>query len=75
MAEVTLIKRTNPPCPACQTMQAQLEGEGVPHDTIDVTEQPEVIEEYGLQSVPVTIVNGEQLNGFQPVEKVRELMK
>lgn len=80
MRKLTLIKRSSPPCPACRTMQAQLEGEGIPHEVVDITEQPEVIEKYNLSSVPVLIIeddSGEfiQLTGLQPVENIKELLE
>lgn len=80
MRTITLIKRSTPPCPACQIMHAQLDGEGIPHEVIDITEQPDAVEQYGLTSVPVLIIeddNGEhiRLTGIQPIEDIKELLE
>lgn len=80
MRKLTLIKRTTPPCPACNVMQAQLEGEGIPHEIIDITTQPDAIEKLDITGVPVLIIeddNGEhiRLTGLQPIERIAELMK
>lgn len=63
-----------------QIMQAQLDGEGIPHETIDISEQPDAVEKYNLTCVPVLIIeddNGKhiRLTGLQPVERIAELMK
>lgn len=80
MRKLTLIKRFTPPCPACQIMQAQLEGEGIPHEIIDISAQSDAIEKLDIAGVPVLIIeddNGEhiRLTGLQPVERIVELMK
>lgn len=79
MAELTLIKRTTPACPACNAMQAQLDGEGIEYNVIDITEQPDFIETLGITSVPVLFIENspgvKQLNGMQPIEKIKELLK
>lgn len=80
MRKLTLIKRSFPACPACNVMQAQLEGEGIPYDTIDITEEPDAVEKYDLTGVPVLIIDGDdgehiRLTGLQPVERIAELMK
>lgn len=77
--KLTLIKRTSPICPMCVAMQMALEGEGIPFNTIDITEKPEVIEEYNISSVPVLLIkedNGNEikLNGIQPVDVIREFL-
>lgn len=77
--KLTLIKRSMPMCPACNTMQLILEEEGIPFDTIDISQDVEAIEKYDLSSVPVLLVdsNGVQikLNGIQPVEVIKELLE
>ena len=80
MRKLTLIKRSAPNCPACNMMQAALEGEGIPHETIDITTNPDAIEAYNLTGVPVLLIeddNGEhiRLTGFQPVEHIADLLK
>ncbi len=59
MSKVTLIKRSQPFCAGCAKVQAMLEGEGILHEVIDITEQPDAIEEFDLTAVPVTIVERE----------------
>lgn len=76
-ARVTLIKRTTPFCGACQIQQAQLDGAGLKYDVIDITEQPEAVEQYGITSVPIVLIekdNGEveRFDGFRPVEVLKE---
>lgn len=80
MRKLTLIKRSNPHCPSCRIMQAQLEGEGIPHEIIDISAQFYAIEKLEIAGVPVLIIeddNGEhiRLTGLQPVERIVELMK
>lgn len=53
-----------------------LEGEGIPHDTIDITDNPEAIDKYGLTSVPVMLIekDGEitdRLVGVHPADAVK----
>jgi glutaredoxin len=78
MAKVTLIKRSSPVCPGCNVMKAMLEGEGIDHDVIDITTDPDAIEKYGLTGVPVVLVdNGETLtrfDGVAPIEQIQEAM-
>ena len=75
--KLTLIKRTDPICPACITMANILEGEEIPFDTIDITDAPEAIEEYDLTGVPVMIIrdnDGEitdRLVGVHPADAVK----
>jgi glutaredoxin len=78
--KLTLIKRSHPICASCNVMQAQLEGEGIPHEIIDISAQPDAIEKLDITGVPVLIIeddNGEhiRLTGLQPIERVAELMK
>lgn len=78
--KLTLIKRSNPTCPLCIKMQNALDSEGVPYEVIDITEQPEAVEQYGLSSVPVMLINEEgsnqiRLNGFKPVELVKTFLQ
>ena len=80
MSKLTLVKRSQPICPACIAMQTALDGAGIPYDTIDITEQPDATERYDLTAVPVLLIdrdNGEQLRltGVQPIDKITELMK
>lgn len=72
---VTLIKRSTPRCPMCDTMQLMLESSNVPFDTIDIAEEPDAVEKYKLSSVPVVLIDGDiRLNGIQPIEVIKEFL-
>ncbi|QIG62578.1 NrdH-redoxin family protein [Sporosarcina phage Lietuvens] len=78
---LTLIKRTTPPCPACTMMQQALDSAGIEYMAVDIAEQPEAIEQYGVTSIPVMIVNDadgsevKRLTGFRPVTIIADLLK
>jgi glutaredoxin len=78
-AKLTLIKRSTPACPACNIMKAQLDGEGIEYETIDITHQPEKVSELNLTGVPVLMIerdNGSmvRLHGVQPIDEVKALI-
>ncbi|MFJ3388914.1 glutaredoxin family protein [Lysinibacillus sp. NPDC086135] len=77
--KLTLIKRSTPTCPACETMQFILIEEGVPFDTIDIAKDDDAIEKYDLSSVPVILIDSDEgqvkLNGIQPIEVIKELLE
>ena len=77
--KLTLIKRSTPRCPACETMQFVLKEEGIPFETIDIAKDSDAIEKYNLSSVPVILIDSEEgqlkLNGVQPVEVIKELLE
>lgn len=77
MAKVTLIKRSNPACPACNILAAMLDGEGIEHEVIDITADPNAIERFNITSVPVLDVQREgkgsiRFFGVQPIEDIKE---
>ena len=78
--KLTLIKRSTPTCPACNTMQFILENEDIPFDIIDIAVDTDAVEKYSLSSVPVLLIDGDngsqiKLNGIQPVEVIKELLE
>ena len=77
--KLTLIKRSTPRCPACETMQFILQEEGVPFDTIDIAKDTDAVEKYGLSSVPVILIDSDEgqlrLNGVQPIEVIKEMLE
>lgn len=78
--KLTLIKRSTPTCPACNTMELMLKGADISFDEIDIAKDTEAIEKYDLSSVPVLLIhdnNGEytRLNGIQPVEVIKEFLE
>lgn len=75
MRKLTLIKRSVPACPGCNVMKAMLDGEGIAHDTIDITVHTDVPERLGLTGVPAILIDGEvKFSGVTPVEQIREAM-
>lgn len=79
MEKLTLIKRSEPVCPHCVTMQLKLEEAGILFNTIDITDEPEAVEKYGLSSVPVILIDSDgkqiKLNGIQPIELIEEFLE
>lgn len=77
--KLTLIKRSVPICPNCNTMQSILEEEGIPFDIIDIAKDTDAVEKYQVMSVPVILIGDEddyiRLNGIQPIEVVKELLE
>lgn len=78
--KLTLIKRSTPPCPDCTKMQFMLTGSGISFDTIDIAEDTEAVEKYGVSSIPVLLVHeGEEdyikLNGVQPIEVIKAFLE
>lgn len=76
MMKLTLIKRSDPYCGACEVMANILTGEGIPFDTIDITTEPEAVEKYDIAGVPVMLFekDGEitdRLSGVHPADAVR----
>jgi glutaredoxin len=78
MAKVTLIKRSSPACPGCNNMKTMLDGEGIEHDVIDITTDPDAITKFDLTGVPVVIVETKShqtlFNGVTPIEAIKEAM-
>lgn len=77
--KLTLIKRSLPICPNCNTMQFILDNEGIEYDIIDIAVDKDAIEKYDLSSVPVLLIDddGQQikLNGIQPVDLIKEFLE
>lgn len=78
--KLTLIKRSAPMCPDCNTMQFILENEGIPFEVIDIAKDKGAVDKYDLSSVPVLLVHESEddyirLNGIQPPELIKEFME
>lgn len=77
--KLTLIKRSTPICPNCNTMQFILDSEGIEYNIIDIAVDKDAIEKYDLSSVPVLLIDddGQQikLNGIQPVDLIKEFLE
>ncbi|AKO92040.1 thiol reductase thioredoxin [Priestia filamentosa] len=68
-----LIKLYQPACNPCTMVSNFLNDQGIEHNSIDVTENPDVAAQYGIMSTPVTILLDEGVeiqrsNGFNPPE-------
>lgn len=78
--KLTLIKRSTPICPNCNTMQLMLKDANISFDEIDTAKDVEAIEKYDLSSVPVLLIHDDnggctRLNGIQPVEVIKEFLE
>jgi thioredoxin 1 len=80
MAIITVKKFSKPNCRPCQALanylgEIDLFNAGATLENIDITEQPEVIDQYGLTSVPVLVfersgVEVARLVGLRPTEEI-----
>jgi thioredoxin 1 len=77
---IEIIKFSRPGCVPCAALsnyftEINLAEHGATLSEIDITKQPEVIDQYGLTSVPVTVFkrNGVEvvrITGLRPVEEL-----
>jgi thioredoxin 1 len=77
---ITIKKFSKPGCRPCAALanyigDIDLFNAGATLENIDITEQPEVIEQYGLTSVPVLIffrsgVEVHRITGLRPTEEI-----
>ncbi len=52
-------------------MKAMLDGEGIEYSTIDLTEEPEAQDTYGVTGIPALVINGEiKFTGVTPIEEI-----
>ena len=78
---LTIIKRSSPPCPMCEMLEQGLIETCTPYTAIDITDNPNIIEEYDITSIPVTIIKDEsgevveRINGFVAAEMLAEIIK
>ena len=62
-------------CSAC-AYQKEILGESLRYfNAIDITEHPEVIEQYGISEVPTWLIDGEKYTGVQTLKNLKELTK
>lgn len=70
----TLKVFSKPGCGKCVMAKRFLKSEGVAFEPIDITKQPETIEQYGISSLPVIVLENEdglevdRVNGFEREE-------
>ena len=66
---MNIIVYSKPDCMQCNFIKKFLEDNGIEHDIIDVTENPDVLEKvksWGFQSLPVVETPNETFFGFRP---------
>jgi len=63
----SIVTYTDPGCPHCRRLRQYLDGHGIPYRNRDVTADPEAVaelERMDAPGVPVTVVGGETIVGF-----------
>jgi len=85
MAIITIKKFSKPGCVPCKVLanyigDLDLFKAGATLVNVDITEQPEVIDQYGLTGVPVLVfersgVEVHRLNGLRPTEEIIDAIK
>ena len=58
---------TTPTCPNCPTAKAHLGRKNIKYDVIDATQAIELVERYGIQSVPTLVADNEVYRGLGAV--------
>lgn len=68
---------TKPACVQCNMTMTELDKRGIPYETQDLTENPEMLERFkaqGLLSAPIVVpVDGDPWAGFIP-DKIKSLV-
>lgn len=63
-------------CPFCINALKLLMDEGVPHENVDLTTEPGMLnarkEEFGHDTVPIILVDGELLGGFNELRALAD---
>lgn len=69
-----LIRFTSPTCAPCKVLAKTLETMGldIPIEVVDISVYPEVIDEYGLKSVPTMYYKGTSLVGNKSAKEIYE---
>lgn len=72
-----IIIYSTPTCPYCKKAKAYLQGKGIEYTDIDVsqneTAQKEMMEKSGTMSVPVIVIGGRVITGFDK-DKIDEAL-
>jgi len=77
---LTLITRSTPVCPNCVAMKMALEAKGVKYIEVDIAVDEGAIEEYGISSVPVSVIKDNEgkevfrATGVKPPELLESMM-
>lgn len=76
-----LIKFEQPNCNPCSMVSNYLDSKSIPYDKVNVLEEPEKAGEFGIMSVPVTLLVDDEGNrimrsvGYQPSELAEMIAK
>lgn len=63
-----LLKLEKYMCAACKRLSAYLEGNGLPHETVNIEDHPEVAAQYQVMAAPVLIALDEEGQEISRVE-------
>lgn len=75
-----LLKLEKYMCGACNRLSAYLEGNELPHETVNIEDHPEIAAKYQAMAAPILIAlddRGEEIDrveGFN-VEKIQEMLE
>jgi len=58
---------TTPTCPNCPTAKAHLQRKGIEYEAVNANEAIELVERYGIQSVPTLVADGNVYRGLGEV--------
>lgn len=77
--KLTVIKRSKPPCPACDAQVAELDKYGIDYELKDVTKDFTLIKKYDIKAIPVLLISDNETNvgrfdGFTPVSAIKSAM-
>jgi thioredoxin 1 len=85
MAIITIKKFSKPGCRPCAALanyigEIDLFNAGATLENIDISEHPEVVDQYGLTSVPVLVfersgVEVHRIVGLRPTEEIEDAIK
>lgn len=74
MAEILLYKKI--PCPYCDRAMNLLNDKGVTYQVIDLTDRQDELmrikQQWGWQTVPVIIINGQLVGGYMDLKELDE---
>lgn len=75
-----LLKLEKYMCGACNRLTSYLEGNGLPHDVVNIEDNPEVAAKYQVMAAPVLIAldeDGQEIDrveGFYP-DKIQDMLE
>lgn len=77
---LTVYTRSIPMCTGCMKAKGALESEGIPFLEVDITHNPEVVEELGLMAIPTMIIREgdeviDEFTGFTGTEVILDSLR